>query len=104
MLAGCLESPALMETLVRVVETGSFSGAAKQLRVGRPATSKCVKQLERRLGVRLLTHSTRDLMPTEAGQNFYERAAGPTRKPTKPISRPAAPERALSVSCASALP
>jgi DNA-binding transcriptional LysR family regulator len=93
-----------METLIRVVETGSFSEAAKRLRVGRPAASKCVKQLERRLGVRLLTHSTRDLMPTEAGQNFYERAVGPIRKPTRPISRPAVPVRALSVSCASTLP
>jgi DNA-binding transcriptional LysR family regulator len=65
---------AAMETFVRVVETGSFSGAARQLRLGQPAVSKIVAQLEDRLGVRLLLRSPRRLTPTEAGQNFYERA------------------------------
>jgi DNA-binding transcriptional LysR family regulator len=65
---------ASMEVFVRVVETGSFSGAARQLRVGQPAVSKAVAQLEERLGVSLLLRSSRGLTPTEAGQNFYERA------------------------------
>ena len=65
---------AAMEAFVRVVETGSFSAAARQLRIGQPAVSKTVAQLEERLGVRLLVRSTRGLTPTEAGQNFYERA------------------------------
>src|SRR6266478_8574259 len=64
----------VMEVLVRVVETGSFSGAARLLRVGQPAVSKTVAQLEERLGVSLLLRSSRGLTPTEAGQNFYERA------------------------------
>lgn len=63
-----------MATLVRVVDTGSFSGAARQMNVGQPAISKTVAQLEERLGVRLLIRSTRGLTPTEAGQRFYERA------------------------------
>jgi DNA-binding transcriptional LysR family regulator len=63
-----------METFVRVVETGSFSEAARQLHVGQPAISKTVAQLEDRLGVKLLLRSTRGLTPTEAGENFYERA------------------------------
>jgi DNA-binding transcriptional LysR family regulator len=63
-----------METLIRVVETGSFSAAARHLRVGQPAVSKSIAQLEERLGVRLLRRSTRGLTPTEAGQNFLERA------------------------------
>lgn len=63
-----------MEVLVRVVETGSFSGAARLLRVGQPAVSKTIAQLERRLGVTLLLRSPRGLAPTEAGQNFYDRA------------------------------
>jgi DNA-binding transcriptional LysR family regulator len=63
-----------METFVRVVEAGSFSAAAQLLNVGQPAVSKSVAQLEDRLGVRLLIRSTRGLTPTEAGQNFYERA------------------------------
>jgi DNA-binding transcriptional LysR family regulator len=63
-----------METFVRVIEAASFSGAAKQLRVGQPAVSKTIAQLEDRLGVRLLLRSTHGLTPTEAGRNFYERA------------------------------
>ena len=63
-----------MATLVRVVETGSFSAAARQLNVGQPAVSKTIAQLENRLQVSLLIRSTHGLMPTEAGQRFYERA------------------------------
>jgi DNA-binding transcriptional LysR family regulator len=63
-----------METFVRVVETGSFSAAARDLKIGQPAVSKSIAQLEDRFGVRLLLRSTRGLTPTEAGQNFYERA------------------------------
>ena len=65
---------AAMEAFVRVVDAGSFSAAAKQLRIGQPAVSKTIAQLEDRLGVRLLLRSTRGLTPTEAGRNFYERA------------------------------
>ena len=65
---------ASMETFIRVVETGSFSGAARQLRVGQPAVSKTVAQLENYLGVKLLTRSTRGLTPTEAGLGYFERA------------------------------
>jgi DNA-binding transcriptional LysR family regulator len=65
---------AAMETFVRVIEAGSFSGAAKQLRLGQPAVSKTIAQLEDRLGVRLLLRSTHGLTPTEAGRSFYERA------------------------------
>jgi DNA-binding transcriptional LysR family regulator len=65
---------AAMEAFIRVVDTGSFSGAARQLCVGQPAVSKAIAQLEERLGVRLLMRSTHGLMPTEAGQHFYEHA------------------------------
>jgi DNA-binding transcriptional LysR family regulator len=63
-----------MATFVRVVETGSFSAAARQLNVGQPAVSKTIAQLEGRLQVSLLTRSTHRLTPTEAGARFYERA------------------------------
>ena len=63
-----------METFIRVVDTGSFSAAASQMRVGQPAVSKAIAQLEEWLGVRLLLRSTRSLTPTEAGLNFYVRA------------------------------
>ncbi len=63
-----------MATYIRVVDTGSFSAAARQLNVGQPAVSKIVAQLESRLQTRLLTRSTHGLTPTEAGQRYYERA------------------------------
>jgi len=65
---------AAMETFVYVVETGSFSAAARRLDIGQPAVSKTIAQLETRLGVRLLLRSTRGLTPTEAGLAFFERA------------------------------
>lgn len=63
-----------MTTFIRVVDTGSFSAAARQTNVGQPAVSKLIAQLEDRLGVRLITRTTRGLSTTEAGQRFYERA------------------------------
>lgn len=63
-----------METFVAVVESGSFSAAARRLNVGQPAVSKSVAQLEERLGTRLLLRSTRGLNTTDAGQRFYEHA------------------------------
>ena len=65
---------AAMQTFVKVVETGSFSAAARQLRVGQPAVSKTVAQLEERLGLSLLLRSSRSFSATEAGQIFYEHA------------------------------
>ena len=56
-----------------VVDTGSFSAAARRLNVGQPAVSKTVAQLEERLGVKLLVRTTRGLTATEAGLNYYER-------------------------------
>lgn len=63
-----------MLTFICVVDAGSFSAAAKRLNIGQPAVSKSVARLEDRLGVRLLLRSTRGLLPTEAGQLYYERA------------------------------
>jgi DNA-binding transcriptional LysR family regulator len=63
-----------MAAFVRVVEAGSFSGAARQLGIGQPAVSKTIAQLEDRLQVRLLVRSTHALTPTDAGLRFYERA------------------------------
>ena len=65
---------AVMETLVRIADTGSFSAAARHLNIGQPAVSKCIAKLEDRLGVSLLLRSTRGLTLTEAGHRFCERA------------------------------
>src|SRR5882724_3468431 len=63
-----------MEVFARVVETGSFSAAARDLGIGQPAISKMIAGLEHRLRVRLLARSTRRVSPTDAGVAFYERA------------------------------
>ncbi|MRX08719.1 LysR family transcriptional regulator [Pseudoduganella sp. FT25W] len=63
-----------METLVHVVEAGSFSGAARRLNVGQPSVSKVVAQLESDLGVQLLLRSNRGLAPTESGLAYYQGA------------------------------
>jgi DNA-binding transcriptional LysR family regulator len=65
---------AAMQAFVLVVDSGSFSAAARRLNVGQPALSKSIAQLEDRLGVKLLVRTTHGLTPTEAGLHFYERA------------------------------
>jgi DNA-binding transcriptional LysR family regulator len=65
---------AAMEAFVVVVDTGSFSAAARRVKLGQPAVSKMVAQLEERLGVKLLVRTTRRLSPTEAGLHYYGRA------------------------------
>src|SRR6201986_5401993 len=65
---------AAMDAFVRVVDSGSFTGAARQLRIGQPAISKIIAQLEERVGVKLLLRTTQGLTPTEAGETFYEHA------------------------------
>lgn len=63
----------LIETFVRVVDSGSFSAVAREERTTQSAISKRVQALEARLGARLLVRSTRSHSLTEAGQRFYER-------------------------------
>jgi DNA-binding transcriptional LysR family regulator len=63
-----------MAQFVRVVEAGSFSAAARIMGQGQPAISKAVAQIEARLGVRLLTRTTRAVALTDAGRVFYDRA------------------------------
>ena len=65
---------AALEIFVGVVDAGSFSAVARRQRIGQPAVSKAVVQLEEWLGVSLLMRSTRSVVPTEAGRIFYERA------------------------------
>ncbi|MBV8635128.1 MAG: LysR family transcriptional regulator [Burkholderiaceae bacterium] len=64
-----------MMTFVKVVETKSFSAAARQLGSSKSLVSKQVSQLEAGLGVRLLHRTTRSLGLTEIGSAFYEHCA-----------------------------
>lgn len=62
-----------METFARVVESGSFSRAARDLHMTPSAVSKMIGRLEDRLGVRLLSRTTRKLSLTEEGRVFFQR-------------------------------
>lgn len=67
-----MEQLTAMLAFARVVETGSFSKAARDLGVSKSAVSKQISRLEDRLGVRLLNRTTRRHSLTEAGTSFYE--------------------------------
>src|ERR1700741_1665218 len=62
-----------IRAFTKVVAHGSFSEAARELRLSRSAVSKYVIDLEQDLGVQLLVRTTRSASPTENGQAYYER-------------------------------
>ena len=59
----------------RVVDSGSFSAAARRLNISKSAISAHVQRLEARLGTRLLNRTTRRLSLTEAGAAYYRHCA-----------------------------
>ncbi|TRW96282.1 LysR family transcriptional regulator [Paracoccus sp. M683] len=63
-----------MQVFLRVVETGSFSEAARQLMITPSTVSKLIGRIETRLGVRLLERSTRRLVLTGEGEIYYARS------------------------------
>lgn len=65
---------AALQLFVRVVETGSFSQAARAEGVGQPTVSKQIATIEERLGAQLLRRTSRGLNLTAAGQDYYESA------------------------------
>lgn len=62
-----------MKTFAAVVDCGSFVQAADALDMSKPAVSRHVAELEKRLGIRLLQRTTRKLSLTEEGRLFYGR-------------------------------
>ncbi len=64
-----------IEAFTAVVEAGTFSAAGERLGVAKSVVSRRISQLEGRLGSRLLHRTTRRLALTDAGKNFYQRAA-----------------------------
>ena len=58
-----------------IVEEGSFVRAAARLRVSPPALSQSIRQLEARVGVRLLNRTTRSVSATAAGDALFSRLA-----------------------------
>ena len=58
---------------VAVVEGGSFSRAAERLNMANSAVSRAVKKLELKLGVELLTRTTRQIKLTQEGEAYFRR-------------------------------
>ncbi len=64
----------LMAVYVAVAEEESFAGGARRLGMSPPAVTRAVAALEGRLGVKLLTRTTRFVRATDAGQRYLEHA------------------------------
>jgi DNA-binding transcriptional LysR family regulator len=62
-----------MQTFVRVAEAGSFIAVAQQLQVARSVVTRQVAALEKHLGTKLITRSTRSLTLTAAGSAYLEK-------------------------------
>jgi DNA-binding transcriptional LysR family regulator len=58
---------------VRVVERGSFTAAAADIGIPRSTATDTIRRLEERLHARLLDRTTRQVVPTHDGQEFYQR-------------------------------
>jgi DNA-binding transcriptional LysR family regulator len=61
---------------VTVAKSASFSEAARELGFSPSAVSKRIARLEARLGVSLLSRTTRKVQLTEAGEEYFERCSG----------------------------
>lgn len=61
-----------MTVFVTVVDEGGFASAARKLALSPPVVTRAVAELEERLGLRLLTRTTRVVRVTEAGARFAQ--------------------------------
>ncbi len=62
----------LARVFVAVADAHSFAAAARQLKLSAPAVTRCVNELERHLGLRLLVRTTRTVRTTEAGERYAQ--------------------------------
>jgi DNA-binding transcriptional LysR family regulator len=65
---------AAMHAFVRLVEVGTFSAVADELRVKQSTVSKWIAALEAELGTQLVERTTRSQRVTDSGRLFYQRA------------------------------
>jgi DNA-binding transcriptional LysR family regulator len=68
-----MDTLSAIQAFTKVVDTGSFTAAAKALGQTKSAISKHVAHLEEHLGARLLNRTTRAVNPTEVGQAYHQR-------------------------------
>ncbi|QNT78632.1 LysR family transcriptional regulator [Entomobacter blattae] len=64
----------LVKVFVEIVDAGSLTRAAENLRMHRPAVTRALQQLEHSNGVRLLQRTTRQIYLTPEGKDFYHRS------------------------------
>src|SRR2546423_13141163 len=83
-----------------VARERSFTKAAAKLGVSQSALSHTIRGLEARLGLRLLTRTTRSVSPTEAGErplqtvgHRFEETEGELEAPNEPRDKPARTNR-----------
>src|SRR5882757_6756144 len=62
-----------INVLVRVVESGGFTAAARKMGMSVSAVTKAIARLEDELGTQLFNRTTRQVNTTDYGQDFYER-------------------------------
>jgi DNA-binding transcriptional LysR family regulator len=62
-----------ISVLVRVVESGGFTAAARKMGMSVSAVTKAIARLEDELGTQLFNRTTRQVNTTDNGQDFYER-------------------------------
>ena len=63
-----------IKIFIEIVDSGSFTQAAENLQIHRPAVTKALQQLEQESGVRLLQRTTRRINLTSEGEEFYRRS------------------------------
>ncbi len=69
-----------MQLFVRIVDLGSFTGAAEQLEISRASATALTRQLEAHLGVSLLQRTTRQVSLTPDGEAYYQRCVAILRE------------------------
>lgn len=63
----------VLQTFIEVIRQGSFAAVARERNIDPSSVSRSISGLEKELGVRLFQRTTRQLAPTEAGINYFNR-------------------------------
>ena len=95
-------NPDHLRALAEVVAQGSFTRAAKRLNLAQPTVSLQIRELETRLGVRLVDRLGKRAFATAAGRELIEHARASPRRQSAWWRRCGATATAGSARCASA--